>query len=65
MLEEPRASSPINRSPKSRKRIKLIATGVENASQKFRGIVYDRALKVNRWWYVTPDRSVAVAVSEF
>ena len=25
------------RSPKSRKRIKLIATGVENASQKFRG----------------------------
>ena len=29
----------------------MIATGVENASQKFRGIVYDRALKVNRWWY--------------
>ena len=31
----------------------MIATGVENASQKFRGIVYDRALKVNRWWYVS------------
>ena len=47
-----RASLAIDRSRKSRKQIKLIATGVENASQKFRGIVYDRALKVNRWWYV-------------
>ena len=61
MLEEPRASSPINRSPKSRKRIKLIATGVENASQKFRGIVYDRALKVNRWWYGKPQEHLGPA----
>ena len=48
MLKEPRASQPIARSRKCRKRITLIAGAECNKKQKFREIVYDRALIMNR-----------------